>query len=118
MAVFGVWMLLEPAGHTSPTVMAEGLAQLPAGLIIVWVGFRVLGSVLIVPIAEDLRPDGIRSPDPGFQYAVEERLTHEVAERGLSVLRLDAAARPDWLDAVERTAWERLRPAQLPLPSL
>ena len=68
--------------------------------------------------AETLSPDGIRSPDPGFQHAVEERLSHEVSERGLSVLRLDAEARPDWLDTVERTAWERLRPAQLPLPSL
>jgi len=54
IAVFGVWMLLEPAGHDRSTVLAEGLAQLPAGLTVVWVGFRVLGSVLTVPIAEEL----------------------------------------------------------------
>jgi exosortase E/protease (VPEID-CTERM system) len=54
MAVFGMWMLLEPAGHDRSTVLAEGLAQLPAGLRVGWVGFRVLGSVLTVPIAEEL----------------------------------------------------------------
>ena len=41
-----------------------------------------------------LSPDGVRSPDPGFQHAVEERLVQEVAERRLPVLRLDPAARP------------------------
>ena len=54
VAVFGVWMLLEPAGQDRPTGVAEGLAQLPAGLAGVWVGFRVLGAVLTVPIAEEL----------------------------------------------------------------
>ena len=71
-----------------------------------------------MPIVETLSPDGVRSPDPGFQRAVEERLVQEVAERRLPVLQLDPGARPDWLDTVERTAWERLRPAQLPLPSV
>jgi exosortase E/protease (VPEID-CTERM system) len=54
MAVFGVWMFLEPEGHDRSTVLAEGLAQLPAWLTVVWVGCRVLGSVLTVPIAEEL----------------------------------------------------------------
>jgi exosortase E/protease (VPEID-CTERM system) len=54
MAIFGVWMALEPAGHHRTTVVAEGLAALPSGLAVVWVGFRVLGSVLIVPVAEEL----------------------------------------------------------------
>jgi CAAX prenyl protease-like protein len=54
MAVFGVWMCLAPVGHHSPTVLADGLATLPGGLAVVWMGFRVIGSVLIVPIAEEL----------------------------------------------------------------
>lgn len=97
-------------------LLAAGRQEGPERLIEHWM--RGYDLLVHVPIVESLSPDGIRSPDPGFQHAVEERLAQEVAERGLSVLRLDAAARPDWLDAVERTAWERLRPAQLPLPSL
>jgi CAAX prenyl protease-like protein len=54
MAVFGVWMCLEPAAHRSPTILADGLAQLPGALRVSWVGFRVIGSVLTVPIAEEL----------------------------------------------------------------
>jgi CAAX prenyl protease-like protein len=54
MAVFGVWMCLEPAAHRSPTILADGLAQLPEALRVGWVGFRVIGSVLTVPIAEEL----------------------------------------------------------------
>ena len=54
MAVWGVWMVLEPAAHHRATVLADGLAPLPTGLTEIWVGFRVLGSVLIVPVAEEL----------------------------------------------------------------
>jgi CAAX prenyl protease-like protein len=54
LAVFGVWMLLEPAAPPRATGLAEGLAQLPVRVTLVWVGFRVLGSVLTVPIAEEL----------------------------------------------------------------
>ncbi|HVR96212.1 MAG TPA: ATP-binding protein [Thermoanaerobaculia bacterium] len=68
-----------------------------------------------VPIVEQPSPDGIRSPDPAFQRAVDERLDREVAERGLPVLRLAADARPDWLDRVEQEVWGRLRPAQMQL---
>jgi nicotinamide riboside kinase len=97
-------------------LLAAGRQEGPERLVEYWI--RGYDLLVHVPIVETLSPDGVRSPDPGFQHAVEERLAHEVAERGLSVLRLDTAARPDWLDAVERAAWERLRPAQLPLPSL
>jgi membrane protease YdiL (CAAX protease family) len=34
--------------------LTESLVPLPPGLLAVWVGFRVLGSVLIVPAAEEL----------------------------------------------------------------
>ena len=54
MAVFGVWVLLEPAAHHGPSALAEGLAQLPTGLAVIWLGFRVLGSVMTVPVAEEL----------------------------------------------------------------
>lgn len=68
-----------------------------------------------VPIVEQLSPDGIRSADPSFQRAVDERLVRELKERGLSAVHLDSAQRTDWLDVVEQEAWQRLRPAQLPL---
>ena len=97
-------------------LLAAGRQDGPERLVEYWLqGYDLL---VHVPIVETLSPDGVRSPDPGFQRAVEERLVQEVAERRLPVLRLDPGARPDWLDTVERTAWERLRPAQLPLPSV
>jgi nicotinamide riboside kinase len=68
-----------------------------------------------VPIAGVPTPDGIRSADPSFQRAVEERLDREIAERGLSVLPLDPADRPRWIDTVEQETLRRLEPAQLRL---
>jgi exosortase E/protease (VPEID-CTERM system) len=54
IAVYGVWMVLEPAAHPRAMALAESLVPLPPGLLGVWVGFRVVGSVLIVPAAEEL----------------------------------------------------------------
>lgn len=68
-----------------------------------------------VPIVEGPSPDGIRSVDPTFQRAVEERLMRELAERGLPYVALDAQSRARWLDTVEDEVLKRLRPAQLPL---
>ena len=68
-----------------------------------------------VPILDTPSPDGIRAADPGFQRAVDERLSAEVAARGLAVLRLDPADRASWVDQVERAAWERIAPTQLEL---
>ncbi|HEY2739110.1 MAG TPA: ATP-binding protein [Thermoanaerobaculia bacterium] len=68
-----------------------------------------------VPIVEQLSPDGIRSASPSFQRAVEERLDRELAQRGVTALRLDPAQRPTWLDTVEQAIWEKILPAQLPL---
>jgi nicotinamide riboside kinase len=68
-----------------------------------------------VPIVERPSADGIRSADPVFQRAVEERLVRELAERRLAPLLLDPHRRPTWLDAVEARVEARLRPAQLPL---
>ena len=68
-----------------------------------------------VPILEQLNPDGIRSPSPAFQRAVDERLDRELAVRGVAAMRLDALPRASWLDAVEEAVWARIAPAQLRL---
>jgi exosortase E/protease (VPEID-CTERM system) len=52
---FGVWMALEPLHPAGAnTAMAEGLHQLPQAGAMAWLAFRVLGSVITVPIAEEL----------------------------------------------------------------
>lgn len=96
-------------------LLAAGRQEAPQGLIELWI--RGYDLLVHVPIVEELSPDGVRAPDPGFQYAVEERLSQELAGRDLPVLELSSEARAGWLDEVERTVWERLRPAQLPLPA-
>jgi nicotinamide riboside kinase len=97
-------------------LLAAGRREGPEALVEFWIqGYDLL---VHVPIVEEMRLDGIRSPDPGFQHAVEERLGLELAARDLQALHLDPIDRPGWLDRVERAVWERLRPAQLPLPSL
>jgi exosortase E/protease (VPEID-CTERM system) len=53
-AVFMVWMLLEPPVDSGTTALAHGIASLSGGMAALWVGFRVLGSVLMVPLAEEL----------------------------------------------------------------
>ena len=68
-----------------------------------------------VPIVADPRADGLRSTDPSFQSAVDERLTREVAARGLEILDLTGTVRDDWLDRVEDAVKGRLRPEQLEL---
>jgi len=68
-----------------------------------------------VPILDEPSPDGIRSADPAFQRAVEERLGRELARRALDPLHLDPTCRAGWLDAVEAAVLDRLRPAQLQL---
>ncbi|MGJ0484011.1 MAG: exosortase E/protease, VPEID-CTERM system [Methylomicrobium sp.] len=51
--VFIIWILLEP-GTDSNTALPEGLAELTSGTAAVWLVFRVLGSVIAVPLAEEL----------------------------------------------------------------
>lgn len=97
-------------------LLAAGRQEAPESLVELWL--RGYDLLVHVPIVEELRMDGIRSPDPGFQLAVEDRLGLELTARDLRVLHLDPAGRPGWLDVVERAVWERLRPAQLPLLSL
>ena len=53
---FAVWMALEPLHHLdgANTTLASGLARLPSAGAMTWLAFRVVGSVLTVPIAEEL----------------------------------------------------------------
>jgi len=55
-ATFVVWMALEPVPlHDSAnSPLAMGLAQMSAAGAMTWLAFRVLGSVITVPIAEEL----------------------------------------------------------------
>jgi hypothetical protein len=56
VAVFVVWLGLEMAlGNTDTgSVIPGSLAGIPAGLAAAWLIFRVIGSVITVPIAEEL----------------------------------------------------------------
>ena len=69
-----------------------------------------------VPMIEGPRPDGLRSTDPIFQRAVDQRLSAEIADRGLDIVRLDDVDRDQWLDRVEAGVRDLLVPAQLELP--
>ena len=53
-AVFIMWMLLEPNVDSSKTALSQGLAELTSGSAAVWLVFRALGSVITVPLAEEL----------------------------------------------------------------
>jgi nicotinamide riboside kinase len=94
-------------------LLAAGRQPTLDGLVDAWTATYDL--LVHVPILVEPSPDGVRSADPSFQRAVDERLDRELAGRGLAPLRLDPARRGCWLDTVEAAAWERLRPAQLEL---
>jgi CAAX prenyl protease-like protein len=52
---FGVWIGLDRAGGgAGGAFIFRGLAEMPAGLAAGWLFFRVAGSVLAAPIAEEL----------------------------------------------------------------
>lgn len=94
-------------------LLAAGRQEGLEGLLEFWM--RTYDLLVHVPMVERPSPDGIRSADPAFQRAVDERLEREIGDRGLSALHLDPEQREGWLDAVEQEAWLKLRPAQLPL---
>jgi nicotinamide riboside kinase len=94
-------------------LLAAGRQETLEGLVEHWL--RSYDLLLHVPIVDRPRPDGVRSGDPAFQRAVEERLRRELAERELATLRLEPESRALWVDIVEQELWNRLRPAQLPL---
>jgi CAAX prenyl protease-like protein len=49
-----IWILLEPTVDSSKTALSRGLAELTSGSAAIWLAFRVLGSVITVPLAEEL----------------------------------------------------------------
>ena len=55
IAVFGIWLGLE---HVAPSAsasgIASGLAAWSPGVRMAWIGFRTLGALVTVPIAEEL----------------------------------------------------------------
>jgi exosortase E/protease (VPEID-CTERM system) len=52
IAVFILWLVLEPASDSS--ALLAGLNALSPAERLAWIGMRVFGSVLIVPLAEEL----------------------------------------------------------------
>jgi CAAX prenyl protease-like protein len=52
--VFLVWLALEPVTDGSPDALGAYLAGLSPTRAAIWLAFRVLGSVVLVPVAEEL----------------------------------------------------------------
>jgi exosortase E/protease (VPEID-CTERM system) len=81
VGVFALWIVLEPASlrwATTSSWLPPDLAAAPRALTAIWVGFRVLGSVVTVPLAEELAfrgylPRRIISTD--FESVPPERFT-------------------------------------------
>lgn len=53
-AVFLIWILLEPDVDSSKTALSQGLAELTSWSTAIWLAFRVIGSAIAVPLAEEL----------------------------------------------------------------
>jgi len=52
-AVFALWILLEPAPESPPALPGD-LAAIPVWLAGLWLVFRIIGSVVVVPLVEEL----------------------------------------------------------------
>ena len=52
--VFLIWILLEPTEVDSGNELHKNLLKIPGWLMTTWLIFRVIGSVLIIPIVEEL----------------------------------------------------------------
>jgi len=89
-------------------ILSAGSQPALEGLINHWTSTYDL--LVHVPITEDPSADGLRSTDPIFQRAIHERLGEEILHRELDVLELKGIERQHWLDVVESTVHERLRP--------
>lgn len=94
-------------------LLAAGPQPALEGLVSDWT--LTYDLLIQVPILDQPRPDGLRSTDPGFQTAVQDRLSREIERRGLPVFDLTPFERKEWLERVEGEVRERLRPAQLDL---
>jgi exosortase E/protease (VPEID-CTERM system) len=54
VAVFVMWLALETPSAAQGAGLEAGLAQLSRGAAWLWLGFRVIGSTITVPLAEEL----------------------------------------------------------------
>jgi exosortase E/protease (VPEID-CTERM system) len=54
VSVFALWILLEPGVDSGKTALGMAMATLPPGEKALWLAFRVLGSVVVVPLVEEL----------------------------------------------------------------
>jgi len=54
VAVFALWVALETADPAHGAGIVPSLAQLSRGAAWLWVSFRVIGSIITVPLAEEL----------------------------------------------------------------
>jgi exosortase E/protease (VPEID-CTERM system) len=54
IGVFIIWILLEPNADGNGTALPQGLTELASGTAAVWLIFRVFGSVIAIPLAEEL----------------------------------------------------------------
>ncbi|MFN2202301.1 MAG: exosortase E/protease, VPEID-CTERM system [Caldilineaceae bacterium] len=52
--VFLIWLLLVPGSSSEGQRLAQRLSEWPLWLAYVWIGFRLVGSVVTVPFAEEL----------------------------------------------------------------
>jgi len=51
--VFMIWILLEPNSQSNGTALLQGFKKLPSEFALLWLIFRVLGSSIVVPLAEE-----------------------------------------------------------------
>ena len=79
-AVFALWTALEPASTSSEaeTAISEALSRMPTALAGAWLAARAIGSVIVVPLAEELAFRGYltrRLIAADFQAVPEGRFT-------------------------------------------
>jgi exosortase E/protease (VPEID-CTERM system) len=54
VVAFGLWVALEPASSGRSTTLASAVGSLPRGQSWAWIVLRVVGSVAVIPLAEEL----------------------------------------------------------------
>ena len=77
-AVFLLWLALEPPVAASGTALEVGLGELSRGAAGLWLGFRIIGSTLTVPVAEELAFRGYlirKLVSPAFENVEPGRFT-------------------------------------------
>ncbi|MFN8544384.1 MAG: exosortase E/protease, VPEID-CTERM system [Candidatus Binatia bacterium] len=51
---YGAWLALVPIEPEAGAALREGLVAMPAAGAVAWVAFRVVGSIVVIPAAEEL----------------------------------------------------------------